>query len=160
MNNRRKLVIALGASTLASSFGSFAQPLAGKMHRIGFLGAGSAASSPNPLEALRVGLRELGYAEGKSHIIEFRWAEGKYESLPELAAELVNLNVDLIVTNSTPAALAAQKATTAIPIVMVAVADPVGIGLIKNLARPGGNVTGFSNLALTVSVDNGTAGVH
>ena len=94
----------------------------------------------------RQGMRELGYVEGKNLVIEWRSAEGKAERLPELAAELVRLKVDILVTAAQGASLAAQKATATIPIVVMLVADPVGVGLVKSLARPGGNVTGLSNL--------------
>lgn len=118
-----------------------------KVTRIGYLDGGW----PTPdfahfLEAFRQGLRQFGYNEGQNITIEYRWAEGRYDRLPELAAELVRLNVDLIVATIPPAARAAKQATTRIPIVMVAVIDPVGFGLVKSLARPGGNITGLSNL--------------
>ena len=92
-------------------------------------------------------LSKLGWIEGKNITIEYRFAEQKNERLPELAADLVRLKVDLIVTAGTPAALAAKSATTTIPIVMASVGDPVGAGLVASLARPGGNVTGFSSLS-------------
>jgi putative ABC transport system substrate-binding protein len=97
--------------------------------------------------ALREGLRELGYAEGQNFAFEFRSADGNTDRLPELAAELVRLPVDVIVATFTPCALAAKQATTTIPIVMAAVADPISAGLAQSLARPGGNITGFSNMA-------------
>lgn len=93
------------------------------------------------------GMRDLGYAVGKNLVIEWRSAEGRTERLPELAAELVRLKPDVLVTTGTPAALAAQKATATIPIVMAAIADPIGSGLVKSLARPGGNVTGVMSLS-------------
>jgi putative ABC transport system substrate-binding protein len=96
---------------------------------------------------LREGLRELGYVEGQNFVFEVRSADGNADRLPELAAELVRLPVDVIVAAYTPCALAAKRATTSIPIVMAAVADPVGIGLVQSLAQPGSNVTGFSNMA-------------
>ncbi len=92
-------------------------------------------------------MRELGYVEGKNLVIEWRFADNKPDRLSDLAAELVRLNVDVLVTTSTPATRSAQKATTTIPIVMVNVGDPVGMGLVKSLARPGGNITGLSNFA-------------
>ena len=144
MNNRRKLVIALGAGALAAPLAAFAQQPPARMHRIGFLHPTSAAGIASRLEAFRVGLRELGYVEGKNLVIEFRWAEGKYDRLPELAAELVRLNVDLIVTAGTPGVRAAKQATTTIPIVMASSGDPVANGLVASLARPGGNITGSS----------------
>ena len=112
------------------------------MHRIGFLGPTSAAGIARRLDALRAGLRDFGYIEGKNLVIEFRWAEGKYDRLPELAAELVRLNVELIVTSSTPGVLAAKQATTAIPIVIAEQGDAVATGIVTSLARPGGNITG------------------
>lgn len=142
MNNRRKLVMALGVSALAAPFGSFAQQQPAKIPRIGFLGLASASGYASQVEALRAGLHDLGYAEGKNLVIEFRWAEGKYDRLPELAAELVRLKVDVIVTHGTPGVRAAKMTTTTIPIVMAAVGDAVATGLVASLAHPGGNVTG------------------
>jgi putative ABC transport system substrate-binding protein len=97
--------------------------------------------------ALRESLRELGYVEGRNIVFESRWAEGKYDQLPGLATELISLKVDVIVTYGTPAAQAAQRATGTIPIVMAGIIDPVASGLIKNLARPGGNITGQSMMS-------------
>ena len=95
----------------------------------------------------REGLRELGYVEGHNLIIEYRWAEGKYERAPTLLAELVARHVEVIVTAGTPTSLAAQKATTSVPVVVVAVGDPVATGLVASLARPGGNITGLTSVA-------------
>jgi putative ABC transport system substrate-binding protein len=142
MNNRRKLAIALGAGALAAPFGLFAQQPAPRKYRIGFLGPTSAAGIERRLEGLRVGLRELGYVEGKNLVIEFRWAEGKYDRLPALAAELVRLNVELIVTYATQGSLAAKNSTATIPIVMATVGDVIAAGLVASLARPDGNITG------------------
>jgi putative ABC transport system substrate-binding protein len=100
---------------------------------------------------LIAGLRELGYVEGKNMIIEDRWAEGNYERLPGLAAELVQMKVDVIVAGATPAIQAAQRATSTIPIVMTRAGDPVGSGLVASLARPGGNITGPTNISGDVS---------
>jgi len=127
-------------------------PLAGEaqqaasLPRIGFLSASSLSGSRSPryLQALRQGLRELGYVEGQNIAIESRWAEGKYDRLPGLAAELVRLKVNVIVTSGTPAIQAAKQATETIPIVMVAAIDPVATGFVASLARPGGNITGMS----------------
>jgi putative ABC transport system substrate-binding protein len=143
MNNRRKLLVALGAGALAAPLTSFAQQK-GKIWRIGFLGTASASGFARRVEALRAGLRDLGYVEGKNIVIEFRWAEGKYERLPELAAELVRLKVDVIVTHGV-GTRAAKAATTTIPIVMAVSPDPVASGLVASLARPGGNVTGMAS---------------
>src|SRR5262245_15084257 len=98
------------------------------------------------LEGLRVGLRDLGYVEGKNVVIEYRSAEGNYDRLPELADELVRLKPDVLVTSATPASLAAKQATTTIPIVIVDVSDPVGSGIVASFARPGGNITGLTDL--------------
>ena len=146
MNNRRKLIVALGAGALAAPLGSLAQQK-GKVWRIGFLGAATASGSARRVGALRAGLRDLGYVEGKNLVIEYRWAEGNYERLPQLAAELVRLKVDVLVTAGTPSILAAKSATTTIPIVMASGGDPVATGLVTSLARPGGNVTGMAGFS-------------
>ena len=104
----------------------------------------SASSHAPRIAAFRAGLRDLGYVEGTNIVIEFRWAEGNYDRLPALAAELVRRNVDVIVTHAAPGALAAKQATTTIPIVITAIADMFAFGLIDSLSRPGGNVTGLS----------------
>ena len=118
-----------------------------KIPRLGFLIASSASSYTARVEAFRRRLRELGYVEGKNIVIEYRYAEGKLERLPDLAAELVRLKVDVIVTGGGQTILAAKKATATIPIVFAASNDPVGTGLVSSLARPGGNITGLSNIA-------------
>src|SRR5207245_6099512 len=133
------LVLALALAPLVAE----AQP-AEKLARIGYLSLGSAADTP---KALLQGLRELGYVEGQNLVIEYRYAEGKAERLPDLAAELVSLKVDIIVAGGTPAPLAAKHATRRIPIVMSAAGNPVETGLVASLARPGGNVTGLSLLS-------------
>jgi len=118
-----------------------------KVPRIGFLGSlsASASSDQSRAEAFRQGLRELGYVDGKNIVIEYRYADGKFERLPGLAAELVRLKVDILVARGAPAAHAAKNATSTIPIVMGNAADPVGTGLVASLARPGGNITGLSD---------------
>jgi len=117
-----------------------------KMPRIGVL-AGGSPSSTSPLhEAFRQGLRGLGYVEGQNIVLEFRYGEVKAERLPDLAAELVRLKVDVIVTSSTPAIQAVKQATRTIPIVMAFSGDPVGTGLVASLAKPGGNITGLSDI--------------
>ena len=118
-----------------------AQPLA-RVVRIGFLGSASAAGSAKSVEALRTGLRDLGYVEGKNIVMEFRWAEGRYDRLSALVAELIRLKVDLIVTHGTPGTRAAKKATSTIPIVMAISGDAIATGLVTSLARPEANVTG------------------
>ena len=142
MDDRRRFVTGLGL-LLASPGVAYAQP-AGKVPRVGYLFYGS----PGPareIEEFRRGLRELGYTEGQSIAVEYRFASGQIERYPELAAELVRLKVDVIVAPATPPALAAKQATTSIPIVFVLVADAVGAGLITNFARPGGNITGLTS---------------
>jgi putative ABC transport system substrate-binding protein len=122
-----------------------------KVPRIGVLFPGSPITFSLRTKAFLDGLSELGYVEGKTISIEWRWAEDKVERLPELAAELVRLNVDVFVANGTPAIKAAKNATQTIPIVMAVVGDPVGIGLVASLGRPGGNLTGLSILAPELS---------
>jgi len=118
-----------------------------RIHRIGILSPSSGPFFSARDEAFRQRLRQLGYVEGKNIVIEYRYAEGKGERLPDLAAELVQLKVDVIVTTSAGATLAAKKASGTIPIVIAAAADPVGSGLVSSLARPGGNITGLSLMA-------------
>jgi len=120
-----------------------AQP-AGKVWRIGVLETVSAAMNAPNFDAFRSGLRQLGYVEGRNYVVEYRSADGRAERFPDLAAELVGLRVDVIVTRGTPAARAAKNATPTIPIVMAAIGEPLGVGVVANLAHPGGNVTGFS----------------
>lgn len=145
MNHRRKLVVAFGAGLLAAPLASFAQPQTPKPARIGLLGGASASLHALGIETLRAGLRDLGYVEGKNLVFEPRWAEQKSERLPDLAAGLVGLKVDVIVAFATPAVQAAKQATNRIPIVMLPAGDPVGSGFVASLARPGGNITGLSS---------------
>jgi putative tryptophan/tyrosine transport system substrate-binding protein len=132
---------------LFALWSSAAAQQTGKIFRIGFLDNSTASGSAVLVDAFRQELSKLGWIEGKNIIIEYRYAEQKNERLPELAAELVRLQVDLIVTAGGPTALAAKKATTTIPIVMTTSTNPAEEGLVASLARPGGNVTGFANLA-------------
>ena len=147
MTTRRELLIALGAGGCALPFLSFAQPQ-GKVWRVGFLVQRHMefVESDSYYGPFTQGMRELGYVVDRNLVVEWRSAEGKIERLPELAAELVRLKVDVLATAGMSAARAAQMATTAIPIVMIGVGDPVGSGLVKSLARPGGNSTGLSNM--------------
>ena len=144
---RRDFLLTAGA-LLAAPLAAEAQQAA-KVIRIGIL-AGNRAASPHTLEAFLQGLRDLGYVEGRNVVIEFRDAEGKPERLPTLAAELLALKVDIVFAPSTPAALATKRVTGTVPIVFAGAADPVADGLVTSLARPGGNVTGLSNLSAEV----------
>jgi putative tryptophan/tyrosine transport system substrate-binding protein len=118
-----------------------------KIHRIGVLGATSPATIAARLDAFRQGLRELGYIEGKNIVVEYRYADGKLNRVPALAAEMVRLNVEVILTGGSAATRPAKEATTTIPIVMAQDTDPVGNGFVTSLARPGGNITGLSIVA-------------
>ena len=144
--NRRDVMLALlavGAAPLAA----LAQQQ-GKVWRVGVLGAGGETGG---YSEFRRGLRDLGYAEGKDLVIEWRFAEGKYDRLPALVKELIQLRVDVIVASPSQAIKAAQEATTTLPIVMASTGDPVGAGFVKSLAQPGGNITGLSNINVKVS---------
>ena len=144
MNQRRKILVALGAGTFVTPFAARAQ---GKVWRVGYLGLGSHASSALYEAELAHGLRELGYVEGANLVIDARYADGDPKRLPGQAAELVQLKPDLIVAVGNDATLAAQAATGTIPIVMPTTSDPMGNGIVKSLARPGGNVTGIADLS-------------
>jgi putative ABC transport system substrate-binding protein len=140
---RRDFITLLGGAAAAWPLAAQAQQ-AGRTYRIGFLGGADPIGYAAQLEALRLGLQDHGYVIGRNVEIEYRWAEGSYERLPALASELVALNVDLIITQGTPAAVAAKQATTTIPIVMAVVGNPIETGIVTGLARPGGNITGSS----------------
>jgi ABC-type uncharacterized transport system substrate-binding protein len=152
MVDRRAFLDGLTGGLLARPLAAGAQP-AGKIARIGFLSPAN-ASDPRMqglVGAFRRGLVDLGYVEGRSFTIESRWAEGRYERLARLARELVALKVDVILAVAVPAIRAAKEATRTVPIVMASVVDPVATGLVAGLARPGGNVTGLSNMAPDVT---------
>jgi putative ABC transport system substrate-binding protein len=140
---RREFLALLGAAAVAASSSSHAQQPA-KIRRIGILETVSPALNARNLDALRRGLRELGYVEDRNYVLEYRSADGDAQRYPVLAEELVRLGVDLIVTRGTPAARAAKNATEKIPIVMAAIGEPLGVGVVESLARPGGNLTGLS----------------
>ena len=142
----RKYVLLVCALLIALSFPARAQPQ-GKVRRIGFLGNSTPVLEENLIGPFREGLRDHGYIERKNIVIEWRWAEGQYERFPALIAELIASKVELIVTAGTPASLAVKKAAPNIPLVMIAVGDPVGTGLIKSLAHPGGKITGLTSIA-------------
>jgi putative tryptophan/tyrosine transport system substrate-binding protein len=141
---RREFITLLGGAAVAWPLAARAQQQA-RTSRVGYLGFGPASAWATRVEALRAGLRDLGWVEGKNIVIEFRWAE-KVDELPALAAALVRLPVDVIFANSSTQVEAARQATQTIPIVFSNHADPVGIGHVASLARPGGNITGFSML--------------
>jgi putative ABC transport system substrate-binding protein len=143
---RREFLALVGGAVTAAPLAVAAQE-AHKLPRIGFLGNSTATLEANLVGPFREALRDLGYVEGKNVLIEYRWADGNYDRFPTLIAELIGLKVDVIVTAGTPAALAVKKATASIPLVMVAVGDPVGTGLVASLGRPGGNATGLTSIA-------------
>ena len=137
-------IISLGI--LLGSLAAQAQQT-GNVYRIGFLGNSTAALEANLVGPFREGLRDLGYVEGRNVLIEYRWAEGKYDRFPALIGELLALKVAVIVTAGTPATLAVKKATTSVPLVMLAVGDPVGTGIVPSLSHPGGNITGLTAIS-------------
>ncbi|MEO5699905.1 MAG: ABC transporter substrate-binding protein [Casimicrobiaceae bacterium] len=143
MIDRRAFVAGIAVGLIAAPLAAHAQP-AGKVYRVGNLSGAVPTAAAPVIEAFRQRLRELGWVEGQNIVIDYRFAEGRFDRLPDLAAELVRLEVDIIVAAPTPAAVVAKNATETIPIVMINVGDPVGLGLIESLARPGGNVTGLA----------------
>lgn len=146
MNARKSsdafVLLAFVLTFVATLSGARAEPKAGRVARVGFLGATSASGYAHQLEAMRQGFRDLGYVEGQNLSIDYRWAEERYERLPALAGELVRLRPDVIVTHGVPATRALKRATTTIPIVMAVSGEALSTGLIASLARPGGNITG------------------
>jgi putative tryptophan/tyrosine transport system substrate-binding protein len=148
--NRRITGVVLGAMLLAESLSAEAQQPT-KIARIGYLTLGFPSTSPARTEAFRQGLRELGYVEGKNIVIEYRYAEGKADQLAGLAAELVRLKVDIIVTGGPTATRPAKEATVTIPIVMAQDGDPIGNGFVASLAHPGSNITGLATLTPEIS---------
>jgi putative ABC transport system substrate-binding protein len=142
---RREFIAALG--------GALARPLAARAQQatlsvIGFLDGGSPELWADRLRAFRQGLSETGYVEGNNVVIEYRWAEGQYDRLPALADDLVRNRIAVLATQDTPATLAAKAATTTIPMVFITSADPVEVGFVASLARPGGNLTGITMLGV------------
>jgi len=142
----KKRVVWLLATFLLTAVSLAEAQQQAKVHRIGFLALGSASGALAILETFRKGLGALGYVEGRNFTIEFKWAEGRQDQLPRLAAELVRAKVDVIMASGMSAVLAAKNATTTIPIIFAGAADPIAWDLVASLARPGGNVTGFSEL--------------
>ena len=147
---RRDFIKVIVSSVAAWPLGARAQQPK-QVRRIGFLSPQSVSSAAPLLAALRQGLRDLGWIEGQNIVLELRYADGGFDRLPEVAAELVHQNVDVIVAGSNPGALAAKQATSTIPIVMVTTGDPVAGGLVESLARPGANVTGVTTIAQELS---------
>ena len=147
MTTRRGFVKALGLCGLVANSRSVAaaQP-AGRVFQIGYVGNADPALEASLVEGFRQGLRERGYTEGKDVVIHYRWAHGRSDLLPGNIAELIALKSNVLVTSGTPALFAARKATASIPIVMAAIGDAVAVGVVSNLARPGGNITGLSTL--------------
>ncbi|MBI4123432.1 MAG: ABC transporter substrate-binding protein [Betaproteobacteria bacterium] len=139
------MVVCSLAILTASPFGH-AQPPA-KIHRIGFLGNSTPVLEANLVGPFREGLRDLGYVEGRNITIDYRWAEGNYERFPDLIGQLIALKVEVIVTAGTPATLAVKRARTSAPLVMIAVGDPVGTGIVPSLREPGGNITGLTSIS-------------
>jgi putative tryptophan/tyrosine transport system substrate-binding protein len=152
MNRRAFITLVGGAAASSVSWPLVARAQqGGRLRRIGMLETVPAAANAANFDAFRRGLRELGYVEGQNVTIEYRSADGRAERFPALAAELVRLPVDVIVTRGTPAALAAKQATATIPVVMAAIGEPLGVGVVASLAHPGGNVTGFSAFVTELS---------
>jgi ABC-type uncharacterized transport system substrate-binding protein len=139
---RREFITLLGSTAAAWPLAARAQPPAKQVSKIGILSPGPPTPSSGPPFIMLQALRELGYAEGQNLAVEFRWAGGRVDRLPELAADLVRAKVEVIFTNGYQAVLAARNATRSIPIVFQSHVDPVGTGLVNSLARPGGNITG------------------
>jgi putative tryptophan/tyrosine transport system substrate-binding protein len=147
IGRRRFLWRAVVGALLAAPLALLAQPLPARVHRIGFLGNSTAALEANLVGPFREGLRDRGYVEGRNLVIEYRWAEGDYKRLPKCVAELAAPGVEIIVTAGTPAAQAVQRIAPLMPLVMVAVGDPVGTGLVASLAHPNGKSTGLTSIA-------------
>ena len=148
---RRNFIAGIAGSAAAWPLAAGAQQPAGKVWRIGMLETTSAALNAGNFDAFRKALREHGYVEGQNLVIEYLSADGRPERFPALAADLVRLKVDLIVTRGTPAARAAKNATATIPVVMAAIGEPLGVGVVASLAYPGGNITGFSAFVTELS---------
>ena len=140
--NRREFVTLLGGAAATCPLAARAQQSDGRVPRIGFLGSATAAGSAKAIEELRMGLHEFGYVGGRNVVLEFRWAEERYDRLPQLVRELIATPVDLLITHGTPGTRAAKQATSTIPIVMAISGDAVATGLVSSLARPEANVTG------------------
>src|ERR1051325_1583886 len=145
MKRRQFITLLSGA---AACFPTETRAQNSDVRRVGFMGNSTAKLEANLVGPFRDGLRALGHEEGRNIHIEYRWADGEYERFPKLVQELLAAKVEVIVTAGTPAALAVKRATRTVPLVMVAVGDPVGSGIVPSLARPGANITGLSSIAL------------
>jgi putative ABC transport system substrate-binding protein len=148
MRRREFMMLLGGAATWP--FAAEAQQ-SGKVHRIGYLSTQSLSAGSSRLDGFRQALRDLGYVEEKNMVIEYRFAEGKFDRLPDLAGELVRLKVDVMVTGGSPGTRAAQQATRTIPLVMTLVGDPIKTGFVASLAKPGGNITGLTQISPQLS---------
>lgn len=144
---RREFLSLIGGAALSPLAGAPAAHAQPKMRRIGFMGNSTAALEANLIGPFRDELRARGYEEGRNIQIEYRWADGNYSRFPQLVAELLAARVEIIVTAGTPATLAVKRATSTVPLVMIAVGDPVGNNIVPSLARPGGNITGLSSIS-------------
>ena len=151
MKTRREFMLALGISAVAAPFATLAQQRPAKVPRIGYIDTSSADIASVRLDRLRAGLRDLGYAEGRNIVIEVQWAEGKYERLPALAAELLKQELDVMVAAGPAAIQVVKRATSTIPVVIVASGDPLAFGFVASLSRPGGNITGLSAISADLS---------
>jgi putative ABC transport system substrate-binding protein len=147
MTSRRDFLALWAGTALATSLPSRAQDLERRAYRVGVLGLPSADAYASRIQALKAGLQEFGYLEGRNVVLEYRWADGDVSQLDSLAAQLVSREVDVIVTSATPAVQAAKRATGSIPIIMATTADAAATGLVKSLSHPGGNVTGMTMMA-------------
>jgi len=149
MMDRRRFLLTSVAGALAAPLASGAEQLAKRPPHVGLMMFPSEVVARSRVEAFRQGLHDAGYVEGQTIVVDTRYIDGRYERIPALVAELISLNVSVIVAHGTPASLAAKQATGSIPIVMFEVSDPVGIGLVASLAKPGGNITGVAQLVAT-----------
>ena len=152
MTTRREFLVATGLTTFSAPFASLAQQRPARIPRIGYIDTSSADIAGIRLDRLRAGLRDLGYSEGRNIVLEVRWAEGKYERIPVLAAELLKQELDVMVAAGPAAIQVVQRATSKIPVVIAASGDPLAFGFVASLSRPGGNITGLSSITVDLSV--------
>jgi ABC-type uncharacterized transport system substrate-binding protein len=147
--DRRRFLLSSLAGVVAASRATGTEQVAKRPPHVGLMMFPSEVVSRSRVEAFRQGLHDAGYVEGQTIVVDTRYIDGRYDRIPVLVAELISLNVSVIVAHGTPASLAAKQATGSIPIVMFEVSDPVGIGLVASLAKPGGNITGVAQLVAT-----------